>query len=99
MQKKAYINEIETRLRRLFSASRDGYQVADMERHRLEGFIQAGVFMHITTNDEMSKLMESIHVSVFGRSIAGRKSERMIIWPETVIDYSQYEQPAYERKE
>ena len=99
MQKQAYLNEIETRLRRLFSASRDGYRVADVERHRLEGFIQAGVFMRITTNAEVSEIMESIHFSVFGQSIAGRKTEQMIIWPETVVDYSQYEQPAYERKD
>ena len=99
MQKQAYLNEIEARLRRLFSASRDGYRVADAERHRLEGFIQAGVFLRITTNDEVSKVMESIHFSVFGQSISGRKAEKMIIWPETVIDYSQYEQPAFVRKD
>jgi len=98
MQKQAYLNEIETRLRRLFSASRDGYRIADVERHRLEGFIQAGVFMRITTNDEISKMMESIHFTVFGQSIAGREAEKMIIWPETVVDYSQYELPAFVRK-
>ena len=39
MDKERYLAEIEIRLRRYFSASRDGYKPPAEDRHRLEGFV------------------------------------------------------------
>ncbi len=99
MNKDKYINEVEKRLSQLFLASKEGYKASPVERHRLEGFMRAGVFMGIVSNDEMSGLMNSCHQAIFGKSIEQRKAELSSHWQEEFIDYSQYEQPTYERKD
>jgi hypothetical protein len=98
MNKEQYLSEIERRLLKHFSASHDGYKVPANERHRLEGFIQGAVFMGFASNQELSVLMDNIHKSVFGKSIQERKSESHSKWQESNIDYTPYDQPAYERK-
>ena len=98
MNREIYINEVEKRLNQLFSASKDGYKASPVERHRLEGFMRAGVFMCVVSSDDMAQLMHSCHFSVFGKTIEQRKSELSTKWQDEAIDYSHYEQPAYERK-
>jgi len=97
VQKQNFLDEVEVRLTRLFSASRDGYKLPDEERHRLEGFMQAGIFIQLVTRAEMSQLMDSVHVTIFGKTMSVRKAENTASWPDTVIDYSAYEQPVFER--
>ena len=99
MNKDDFIVEVEKRLNRIFQASKDGYKVSPVERHRLEGFMNAGVYMGVVTNAELAKVMNDIHVSIFGKSIAQRKAEKNTGWQEEVIDYSAYDQPAFERKD
>ena len=48
-----YLSEIEQRLRKHFSASRDGYKLPDQDRHRLEGFMQGAVFMGFATSQQL----------------------------------------------
>lgn len=98
MNRESYLIEVESRLKRIFSASKEGYKVTPAERHRLEGFMQAAVFMKLASNAELAKLMEAVHLSVFGKTIQQRKTEQAGKWQDEMIDYSQYEQPAYERK-
>ena len=57
MNRENYLNEVEKRLNRLFTASKEGYKAAPAERHRLEGFMAAGVFMGLVTNAELAKVM------------------------------------------
>jgi len=49
MNKEKFLSEVTNRLSRQFHASKEGYRIADSERHRLEGFIQAGIFLQIAT--------------------------------------------------
>lgn len=97
MDKESYLAEIELRLRRYFSASRDGYQPPSEDRHRLEGFMQGAVFMGFATSAELGRVMERIHFDVFGKSIEERRQEGEARWQESVINYDRYDQPAYER--
>ena len=99
MNKENYLGEVEKRLNRIFLASKEGYKASPAERHRLEGFMQAGVFMRLATNSELAKLMDEIHVNIFGKTIQQRKAELSTSWQEEVIDYDQYDQPAFERKD
>ncbi len=92
-----FIPEVERRLHRLFSASKEGYQIPDDERHRLTGFIHAGIFMGIATNKEMQNLMEAVHFSIFGKTITERKESQHISWDANDINYDQYERPTFER--
>lgn len=97
MNNKDFISEVERRLNRIFSASKEGYQSSPTERHRLEGFMNAGVFMGLATNAGLAKLMGEIHVRIFGKTIQQRKVELASSWHEESIDYGQYEQPTFER--
>jgi hypothetical protein len=49
MDKSDYMAEIQNRLNKIFRASAEGYKVPDIDRHRLEGFMQAGVLLKIAT--------------------------------------------------
>jgi len=95
--KEDFIIEVGKRLNRIFSASKEGYKSASEERHRLEGFMNAGIFIGLSSNAELAELMNDNHVQVFGKTIQQRKTELASNWREEVIDYGQYEQPTYER--
>jgi len=98
MNKESYLIEIENRLTSHFSAIKDGYKVPGSERHRLEGFMQAAVFMGLANNIELAALMEKAHFSIFEKSIEERRSENTTVWPYENIDYEKYEQPTHERR-
>lgn len=64
---------------------------------RSGNLIQGAIFMGFATSNELSELMNTIHISVFGKSIKERQVENPIRWQASSIDYSKYEQPAYVR--
>ena len=97
MDKNDYLAEVTKRLTKLFRASKEGYKISDMDRHRLEGFIHAGIFMKIATPAEMSQLLENVHYSVFNISIQERKSEKSTNWSDIEIDYDKFDSPTFLR--
>lgn len=99
MNREHYLSEVERRLNQIFTASKEGYKSSPAERHRLEGFMAAGVFMGLATNAELAKVMDEIHVRLFGKTIEQRKKELPGSWQEEGIDYSFYDQPTFERKD
>ena len=92
-----FVAEVEARLRRLFSASKSGYRPPAMDRHRLEGFMQAGVFMGLCNNQELAALMEELHQAIFAKSIRERQQENPLDWRYERIDYSAFDEPAFTR--
>lgn len=92
-----YLEEVETRLARMFRASKDGHKASPVERHRLEGFIQAGSFLGLASKVELQSLMERVHFDIFGKTIDERQSDQAVLWNSEAIDYTQYEAPAYDR--
>ncbi len=92
-----YLQEVKNRLGRMFRASKDGHKASPMERHRLEGFIQAGSSLGLATSDEMEALMDQVHFDILEKTIDERKSKQSSLWSAETIDYSQYENPSYER--
>ena len=97
MDKERFITEVTNRLTQLFRASKEGYKVSESERHRLEGFIQAGIFMQVATSHEMSQLLEDLHYSVFGKTIQDRKSEKTASWSDFDINYDSFDSPTFLR--
>ncbi|WP_193164945.1 hypothetical protein [Microbulbifer hainanensis] len=93
-----FLAEVEARLARMFSANKCGYRTPAVERHRLEGFMQAGVFLGLSNNRELAELMEESHLAVFGKSIGDRQQERALNWGYEQVDYSAFEEPAITRK-
>ncbi|WP_430459706.1 hypothetical protein ACQUQU_10860 [Thalassolituus sp. LLYu03] len=98
MNRDDYLHEVSERLTRMFRASREGYKAPAPDRHRLEGFMQAGVFMGLVSQQELAAQMEAIHQQIFGKSIAERKAESAGQWEAPETDYSRYETPAFERR-
>ncbi len=97
MNKEKFLSEVTNRLSRQFHASKEGYRIADSERHRLEGFIQAGIFLQIATLPEIKVIMEDIHLSIFGVTIEQRNKEKSAQWNDGARDYEQYEIPTFQR--
>ena len=97
MDKSDYMAEIHNRLNKIFRASAEGYKVPDIDRHRLEGFMQAGVFLKIVTPAEMTGLLEEVHHSVFGKTMQERKAEKSAGWSDIEVDYGQFDSPTYLR--
>jgi hypothetical protein len=97
MDKEHFIAEVTNRLTRLFRASKEGYKIAESERHRLEGFIHAGIFMQVATSKEMSRLLEDLHYSVFGKTVKERKSEKTASWSDFDINYENFDSPTFLR--
>ena len=95
-----FAEEVRQRLLRLFNTTKQGLKVAEIDKHHCEGFIQAGVFMGLVSNAEMSRLMDDTHRAVFGKSIAERQADLSArgLWQPHTVDYSQYETPAIERR-
>lgn len=96
----SYLAEIEKRLFNMFSASKQGIKATAMEKHRLQGFMQAGVYLKIQTLEEQQALIELVHFKVHGKTVAQRSEEltRRGIQPDTSIDYSYYDTPTHHRQ-
>ncbi len=60
--------------------------------------MQAGVFLDLASNNELQEIMENIHISIHGKTIQERREEQPSLWQEQSLDYSEYDQPTYERK-
>jgi hypothetical protein len=97
MNKDAYIKEVTHRLHMRFSQSKEGVKLPDSNRFRLEGFMQAGVFIGLVSNGEFNHLIEHIHLDVFGQTVAERKEALQGQWQEEAIDYNSYDSPSYQR--
>lgn len=97
MNKNKFILEIESRLKKIFTESRDGFKVSLSEKHRNEGFLQAGVFMSFISNEELYEKMNTIHIDVFGVSIEEKRKADELKWKEGAIDYSTYDIPVFIR--
>lgn len=91
-----YLVELERRIRQMCRASKEGYKATPTERHRLEGFIQAGVFMNLTTNADTRSLLEQIYQEVFDRPMASDTEAPR--WDAPTPDYELYDKPTYLRK-
>lgn len=95
--KEEFRNEVSARLHRMYSASKQGYRATNVDRNRLEGFVECGVFLNLATRQEMARLMEEEHFKVFHKTIKERHDEHSGTWQYDAIDYRKYDQPTVER--
>jgi hypothetical protein len=74
------------------------HQKDDKQKHRTEGFIQAGKMLGMISHEEAKEFMERAHFDVFGESIETRKSRKASL-KEAVArgDDDFINIPAYER--
>jgi hypothetical protein len=92
-----FIEEAKKRLLTMFNNSKQRIKASDAERFRLQGFMQAGVFLGLSSNSELKQLMEEMHQQVFSMSIRERRLQQEAGRIAEGIDYSLYDQPTYSR--
>ena len=69
MERDRFVHEVEARLSRMLSVSKAGQKVVPVEKYRLEGFMQAGVFLDLVTKAELLELMWNVHMEIFGQTV------------------------------
>ena len=99
IHKDKFIKEVKRRIKIIFNSSNEGFRISNIEKNRLEGFMQAGVFLKFTSNEELYDVMQEVHISVFEMSIEERKKINEIKWNDDQIDYGGYEIPSFLRGE
>lgn len=64
-----FFESIEERLTDIFRRYREGGEVPTGERLRLEGFMEAGIFLGIAGRDELLERMDIIYRDILGESL------------------------------
>ncbi|MEZ5534215.1 MAG: hypothetical protein R3F02_01195 [Thiolinea sp.] len=72
--KDKFLNALREQLHEAFTATKSGLKISAEDKYRCEGFMQAGVELELVTDEEVAKLINSVHISVYGQSIAERRS-------------------------
>lgn len=93
-----FIEEAKQRLLTMFNNSKQRIKASDAERFRLQGFMQAGVFLGLSSNNELQQLMEEMHKQVFSMSIRERRLQQEAGRISNTVDYSFYDAPAFNRQ-
>jgi len=93
-----FIEEAKKRLLTMFNNSKQRIKASDAERFRLQGFMQAGVFLGLSSNSELKQLMEEMHQQVFSMSIRERRLQQEAGRISNTVDYSFYDAPAFNRQ-
>ncbi|MCL6271540.1 hypothetical protein M3P05_16615 [Sansalvadorimonas sp. 2012CJ34-2] len=97
MNEKRFISEVTRRLTRIYEQIKAGQPAETTNLHRVEGFMNAGVFMGVLTNQQLNELIEKVHQDVLGISVSERRRQNQCHWHHETTDYSSYETPTYER--
>ena len=97
-QTRKFERECIRRLTRFYRAQETLSDQKSTDESEIKGFMQAGVFLNITSTEDLGKLIEKVRQDVFGE---GRDQRRKRSRPDDLtkeIDFSIYERPTWERK-
>ncbi len=92
-----FSNELKRRFTQMCLASKEGYKASPTERHRLEGFIQAGVYVGLIDNSSAKKTLETVYQDIFQEPMSTAAKPNASNWRLELRDYSLYDTPAYLR--
>ncbi|WP_141235465.1 hypothetical protein [Pseudoalteromonas sp. NBT06-2] len=97
MDKQTFINSCYSQLAGILKNAKN-HQKNDKQKHRTEGFIQAGKVLGLISNKEAIDLMEKAHFQVFDESIESRKSRKATLKEAVARGDDEYiDIPAYAR--
>ena len=77
--KQKFIKQLKEQLYETMNTAKTGLIISDADIFRFEGFMQAGVELDIVTNEEILKLIKTVHENVYGESIIARLRKEKII--------------------
>ncbi len=97
MDKYDFITDCYQQLLAIFEKAKNR-QKDDKQKHRTEGYIQAGKVMGFITNVEVQNLMDKAHFEIFAETIESRRSKKRNL-KEAIArgDHDYIDIPAYER--
>lgn len=97
MNKQDFIANCHQQLVLVFEKAK-AHQKDDKQKHRTEGFIQAGKMLGMISHEEAKEFMERAHFDVFGESIETRKSRKASLKDAVARGDDEFINiPAYER--
>lgn len=76
--KNKFIKQLEAQLRETMNAARAGAKIADEDKYRCEGYMQAGVELELVTDEEIQDLIKGVHLSVYGETIVARRGKEKL---------------------
>ena len=79
-------------LERLYAFGDHRSEKRDALNYRIDGFIEAGLLLEVSTAERLQALTEDTHVRIFGETLAERKTRAKLGHNETV-DWSIYDTP------
>jgi len=97
MNRRGFIEELEKRFMEQFKASKKGNVPSLQDRYKLEGFVEAGIYLSLVRHAEVEELIERVHLLVFRMTRAEHKEKHAASWSQSNIDYSSYDAPTFER--
>ncbi|WP_340676727.1 hypothetical protein [Paraglaciecola sp.] len=98
MDVERYIANCRNEIYKIYQLTKDG-KPDDVLKHRIEGFIQAGIFLDLITPQDAKLMMENIHLEIFGESVEERKKRKASFEQLKVNDPDKYfDEPAINRK-
>ena len=72
------MKQLQEMLHETMSAARAGATIADADKYRCEGFMQAGVELELVTDEDIQDLIKGVHLSVYGESIVARRGKEKL---------------------
>ena len=96
-QMDTYLAELRKQVKRIYVQMKAGMPVSDEDKYRSEGFINAGIALGAIDREAALAVLEEVHQSVMGITIAERKARDKTDWNEP-MDYSTYDAPTFTRK-
>lgn len=93
-----FTEELQRQITRICRISKEGYKTSAVDRHRLEGFIHAGVFLGLTTNETAKALLEETYLSVIGEPLSQASTKGAEAMSVGLHDYGRFDTPTFIRK-
>jgi hypothetical protein len=96
-QKGQFLAECERRLRQTYRGLAQGLDKTAARKDVTSGFIQAGLYLHLITRNQIDELIDRVHLEEFGETIEQRRERKGTSWSKDALDFEVFDSPAYER--
>lgn len=104
MNQESYLEEIKSRLVKIYQNKKNNFHHQAKERYKLEGFMQGAIFIGFANEVILEEIIDEEHLEVFNETLKERERQAYRLKREefrrraiTPSDYSEYEIPAYQR--
>ena len=97
LKKDLYLDSLRRRVRHFFTYSEGSSGEKELLAQRLQGFFEAGSILRVCHENELTRIFDEEHLSIFGISQAERLQQQEEDGATAEIDWTIYDPPALER--